>query len=98
MRITIDYDPSNQNFSVLVDRGTLSNGWPPGTIPPPYGAQFQELTEWLNNSFNDICVEKFKDQSVAAVRFKYDPKNNIAQEMVFTTKIETPPAPPSFIK
>jgi len=98
MRITIDYNPDNNNFSVLVDRGTLSNGWPPGTFPPPPTAyEFVELTNWLNGAF-DTCLKKFEDQKVAAVRYKYEPKNNIQKEFVFMTEESEAPEPPPFIK
>lgn len=98
MRITIDYDPNNNNLSVLVDRGALSNGWPPSIPPPPPGGgQFAELTTWLNGVF-ETCMTEFKDQSVGAIRFKYEPQNKVQKKFIFNTSYEEAPAPPSFIK
>ncbi|HEY5825574.1 MAG TPA: hypothetical protein VIT44_14465 [Cyclobacteriaceae bacterium] len=97
MRITIDYNPTNNDFSVLVDRGTLSNGWPPLPPPPPSQMEFVQVTSWLNESFA-TCLKKFEDEKVAAVRYKYEPKNNIQKEFVFRTEESVAPEPPPFIK
>jgi hypothetical protein len=96
MRITIDYDPSNSNFSVLVDRGTLSNGTNPYPPPPPYTQEFQQMTTWLNDVF-DNSLKTFENQKVAAIRFKYDPSKKERIGYRFMTESETPPEPPPFI-
>jgi hypothetical protein len=97
MRITIDYNPENNNFSVLVDRGSLSNGSNPYPPPPPYNNEFAEMTTWLNDVFA-ACTEKFKDQKVAAIRYKYDPKQGVQEGFTFLTEDFTPPKPPPFIR
>jgi hypothetical protein len=97
MRITIDYNPENSYFSVLIDRGTLSNGGPPIPPPPPFTFEFAELTQWLNKAYND-SLDQFKDQKVAAIRFKYDPSKDEQNGYCFMTESETPPSPPPFIQ
>jgi hypothetical protein len=97
MRITIDYNPADNALSVLVDRGTLSNGQMPYPPPPPNNLQFQELTSWLNGVFA-TSMQTFQDQKIAAIRFKYDPANNLQVGYKFTTESEPVPPPPPFIK
>lgn len=96
MRITIDFDPNTKGLSVLIDRGTLSNGWPPTPPPPPNNEEFRELTSWLNQVF-ETSIEKFKDQKIAAIRYKYDPSKGEDKGFYFITENEIPPAPPKFI-
>ena len=97
MKITIDYDPKNNNFAVLVDRGALSNGnwpWPP---PPPSNEEFAEITSWLSDVYK-TSLKKFEaDSMLGAVRFLYEPKAGIQGGFQFKAEKITPPNPPPFI-
>ena len=98
MRITIDYNPTNNNFSVLVDRVMLSADGPPWPPPPPTNEQFAEMTSWLNDVYTKICMEKFKNQNVSGIEFKYEPKEGKSYGCLYIEQTDTPPEPPPFIR